>query len=261
VDRTQGRTRLGIEPLDRFREAAIPLRHDRSEQVLRSARVGFAESLDRPVEISEDSPDLLFQKAEAPSAEPFDLDARRQAERFGRKAICRFQIGANLGGRMRHETLVCAVRIHRPRGSVDERDRDQMKALALLVRDERHAERKEQQNLVLDSIQTRRDRGFRIEAGFAQRLGDPIRARDRALRHIPLTSAGDDRDQPLQEVAAGSDQFGLERPTSLRIERECEARRHLEIPLHRFGGLDPYEGFAIGDGRAKIRERLNDERP
>src|SRR6266581_692585 len=92
-----------------------------------------------------------------------------------------------------------------------------MKALALLVRDERHAERKEQQNLVLDSIQTRRDRGFRIEAGFAQRLGDPIRARDRALRHIPLTSAGDDRDQPLQEVAAGSDQFGLERPTSPRI--------------------------------------------
>jgi len=120
VDRTQGRTRLGIEPLDRFREAAIPLRHDRSEQVLRSARVGFAESLDRPVEISEDSPDLLFQKAEAPSAEPFDLDARVRPEGFGRETIRHLHIGANLGGRMRHETLVCAVRIHRPRGSVDE---------------------------------------------------------------------------------------------------------------------------------------------
>jgi len=54
-----------------------------------------------------------------------------------------------------------------------------------------------------------------------------------------LTSAGDDRDQPLQEVAARSDQFGLELPVSFRIEREREACRHIEIPLHRFGGLDP----------------------
>ena len=61
ADRTQGRTRLWIEPLDGFREAPIPLRHDRSEQILRSARVGFAESVDRPVEITEDPPDLLLQ--------------------------------------------------------------------------------------------------------------------------------------------------------------------------------------------------------
>src|SRR5207249_6350442 len=124
---------LRIEPLDGFREAPIPLRHDRSEQVLRSARVGFAESVDRPVEISEDPPDLLFQQAEAPRAEPFDLDARRRAEGFGREAIRRLQIGANRWRRMPHETPVRTVRVLRPRGSVDERDRDQMKALALLV--------------------------------------------------------------------------------------------------------------------------------
>jgi len=218
ADRTQGRTRLWIEPLDGFREAPIPLRHDRSEQVLRSARVGFAESVDRPVEISEDAPDLLFQQAEAPRAEPFDLDARRRAEGFGREAIRRLQIGANRWRRMPHETPVRTVRVLRPRGSVDERDRDQMKALALLVRDKGHAERKEQQKLVLNSIHTRRDRSLRIEAGLMQRVGDPIRGRDRASRHIPLTSAGDDRDQPLQEVATRSDHLGLELSASLRIE-------------------------------------------
>src|SRR5256885_16958533 len=100
-----------------------------------------------------------------------------------------------------------------------------MKALALLVRDEGHAECEEEQKLVLDSIDTRRDPGFRIEAAFAQRLGDPIRARDRALRHIPPTSAGDDPDQPLPEIAAGRDQFGPEPPASLRLEREREAPR------------------------------------
>src|SRR3989442_15703476 len=100
-----------------------------------------------------------------------------------------------------------------------------MKALALLVRDKGHAERKEQQKLVLDSIHTRRDPGFRIEAGFTQRLGDPLRARDRALRHIPPTSADDDPDQPLQEGTAGRDQFGLESPASLRIQTEREATR------------------------------------
>jgi len=139
-------------------------------------------------------------------------------EEFGREAIRRLQIGANLGGRMRHEPPGRTVRVHRPRGSVDERDGDQMKALALLVRDEGHAECEEQQKLVLDSIDTRRDPGFRIEAGFTQRLGDPLRARDRALRHIPPTSAGDDRDQPLQEVATRSDHLGLELSASLRIE-------------------------------------------
>jgi len=36
-DRTQGGTGLGIEPLHGFREAAIPLRHDRAEQLLRSS--------------------------------------------------------------------------------------------------------------------------------------------------------------------------------------------------------------------------------
>src|SRR5207245_6863412 len=97
-------TRVRIEPLDGFGEAAIPLRHDRSEQVLRSARVGFAESLDGPVEISENPPDLLFQQAKALCAEPFDLDARRRAQGIGREAIRRLQIGANPWGRMRHET-------------------------------------------------------------------------------------------------------------------------------------------------------------
>src|SRR2546430_12701254 len=95
-----------------------------------------------------------------------------------------------------------------------------MKALALLVRDKGHAERKEQQKLVLDSIDTRRNPGFRIEAGFTQRLGDPLRARDHALRHIPPTSAGDDRDQSLQEGAARRDPFGLQRPASLPIGPE-----------------------------------------
>ncbi|HWM53404.1 MAG TPA: hypothetical protein VNP71_09620 [Thermoplasmata archaeon] len=159
------------------------------------------------------------------------------------------------------ETPVRPVRVHRPRGPVDERDRDEMKALALLVRDEGHAECKKQQKPVLDSIHTRGDRGLRTEAAFMERLGDPFRARGRALRHIPLTSAGDDRDQPLQEVAAGSDQFCLELLVSFRVEREREARRHFEIPLHRFGGLDPHERIAVGHGRAEIGERLDDERP
>src|SRR2546427_12208399 len=162
---------------------------------------------------------------------------------------------------MRREPSVRTVRVHRPRGSVDERDGDQMKALALLVRDEGHAECEEEQKLVLDSIDTRRNPGFRIETGFTQRLGDPLRARARALRHNPPSAEGHARAQPLQEVAAGRDQFGLELPASLRIEREREARRHLEIPLHRFGGLDPYERVAFGHGCAEIRERLDDERP
>ena len=72
-DRTQGGTGLGIEPLHGFREAAIPLRHDRAEQLLRSIRIGFAELFDRPVEVSEDPTHLLFQEAEAPSTEPVDL--------------------------------------------------------------------------------------------------------------------------------------------------------------------------------------------
>src|SRR5256885_13890625 len=101
-----------------------------------------------------------------------------------------------------------------------------MKALALLVRDEGHAECEEEQKLVLDSIDTRRDPGFRIETGFTQRLGDPLRARDRALRHIPPTSAGDDRDQPLPEEAARRAQLRPELPASPRIEPKRETRRH-----------------------------------
>ncbi|HEX9566581.1 MAG TPA: hypothetical protein VGA48_03190 [Thermoplasmata archaeon] len=161
---------------------------------------------------------------------------------------------------MRNETPVRPIRIHRPRGPVDGRDRDQMKALALLVRDEGHAKCKEQQKSVLDSIHMRRDRGLRTEAGFMKRLGDPIRARGRAFRHIPPTSAGDDRHQPLQEVAARSDQLGLELSVSFRIEREREAPGHFEIPLYQFRGLHPDERIVFGHGRAEIGQRLDDER-
>ncbi|TLZ84162.1 MAG: hypothetical protein E6K03_03095 [Methanobacteriota archaeon] len=135
-----------------------------------------------------------------------------------------------------------------------------MKALALLVRDEGHAKCKEQQKSVLDSIHMRGDRVLRTEAAFMEPLGDPIRSRDRVLRHIPPTSADGDRHQPLQEVAARRDQFCLELSVSFRIEREREAPGHFEIPLHRFGGLHPDERIVFGHGRAEIGERLDDER-
>jgi len=136
-----------------------------------------------------------------------------------------------------------------------------MKALAFLVRDEGHAKCKQEQNLVLDSIHEREVRGIRTEAGFPERFGDPFLARDRALRNIPLPPAGDDRNKPLEEIAARSDQLCLELSATSRIEREREAWRHLEIPLHGLGGLDPDERIAVRHDGPEIGERLDDERP
>jgi hypothetical protein len=92
ADRTQGRNGLRIEALHGLREPAIPLRHDRAEQFLRSVGVGFAQILDRPVEVSEDPAHLLFEEAEAPGAEPVHLSGRDRPEELGREAIPRLEI-------------------------------------------------------------------------------------------------------------------------------------------------------------------------
>ncbi len=86
ADRTQGCTGLRIEPLHGLGEPAIPLRHDRAEQLWRSVRIGFAELLNRPVEISEDPTHLLFEEPEAPGTESVYLSRGDRSERFGREA-------------------------------------------------------------------------------------------------------------------------------------------------------------------------------
>jgi len=227
---------------------------------LRSVRIGFAELFDRPVEVSEDPTHLLFKEPEAPGAEPADFSSRDSVKGFGREPIPRLEIREIPRGTMRDELPVGPIRVDGPRALVGRRDRDEMEALAFLVRQERHAESEEPQESVLDPVHVGTHPGLQTQAGFAERDRDPFRAGDLAPRRIPLAPASDDGDEALEEVAARGDQLGLELPAAFRIEGQREIRGHLEIVLDRLGGLDPYERSARGHDRSEVGERVDDER-
>jgi len=161
TNRTQGGSGLGVEPLDGFGEAAIPLRHDRAEQLLRPLRIGFAELFDRPVEVSEDPTHLLFEEPEAPGAEPVHLFGGDSLKGFGRKPIPRLEIREIPRGGIRDDLPVWPTWVNGPGGLLGRRDRDEMEALALLVREESHAECEEPQESVLDPVQVRTHPGLR----------------------------------------------------------------------------------------------------
>ncbi|TLZ79874.1 MAG: hypothetical protein E6K07_02760 [Methanobacteriota archaeon] len=227
---------------------------------MRTVRIGFTELLDRPVEISEDPTHLVFQEPEAPRAEPVDFSGGDRSKGFGRKLISRLEIRESSGGTIRDELRVRPTRVDGPRALLGRRHRNEMKALAFLVREERHSECEEPQESVLDSVHVRTHPGLRTQAGFAERGRDPFRSGDLVPGRIPLAPTGDDGDEALQEIAARGDQLGLELPASVRIEGQREIRRHLEIMLDRLGGLDPDERSARRHDRSEVGERVDDER-
>jgi len=100
---------------------------------LRSVRIGFAELFDRPVEVSEDPTHLLFEKAEAPGAEPAHLSGRDRSKGFGRHAIPRLESRGIPRGSLRDELFVRPMWVDGPRGLLRRRNRDEMEALAFLV--------------------------------------------------------------------------------------------------------------------------------
>src|SRR2546425_2525026 len=260
ADRTEGGTGLRIEPLHGLGEAAIPIRHDRAQQLLRSVRIGFAELLDRPVEVSEDPTHLLFEEAEAPSAELAHLSGGDRSKGFGREPIPRLEIPEMPRGRMWDELLDRPIWVDGPRGLLGRRDRDEMETLAFLVGQERHAECEEPQESVLDCVHVRTHPGLRTQAGVAERARDPFRAGDLVPGRIPQAPTSDDGDEALQEVAARGDQLGPELPAAFRVESQREIRGRFEIVLDRLGGLDPDERVARRHEGPEVGERFDDER-
>lgn len=219
---------MRLEPFQGLGEPSVPLGLDHPDHFVRAGGRTVPDRLDGPVEVPEDAPHLVLQGGQGALPEGLRRLMHAILECGLRRAVRGFEAVWRSRKRAWDDGLLRKRPGNLPSLGGVLRDGDDVERLALLVRGERRAEREEVQGPLASRDDTDLLNRVRGNPAGGQDGTLPVRRDPLYAAGVPAATFRGEAKELLERIAARCQEFRIELPDTIRVEREAHLLGEIE---------------------------------